>query len=72
MSSAITGIRRGSGALREGDAMKDHDDSSKGVRGKFYAPDAVFRWPVCLDEPVGRYLAAKADAKGVDLSPPGQ
>ncbi|MQM29628.1 MAG: hypothetical protein CRU78_03390 [Candidatus Accumulibacter phosphatis] len=48
--------------------MKDHYDFSKGVRGKFYASDAVVRLPVYLDEQVERYLAAKADAKGVDLS----
>jgi hypothetical protein len=28
----------------------------------------VFRLPVYLDEKVERYLAAKADAKGVELS----
>ena len=48
--------------------MKDHYDFSKGVRGKFYQPDAVFHLPVYLDEKVQRYLAAKADAKGVELS----
>lgn len=48
--------------------MKDHYDFSKGVRGKFYKPDALFRLPVYLDEQVESYLAAKADAKGVELS----
>ncbi len=48
--------------------MKDRYDFSKGVRGKFYQPDAVFRLPVYLDEKVQDYLAAKADAKGVDLA----
>ena len=48
--------------------MKDRYDFSKGVRGKFYRPDAVFRLPVYLDEKVGSYLTAKADAKGIDLS----
>jgi hypothetical protein len=48
--------------------MKDHYDFSKGVRGKFYSKDAVFKLPVYLDEGVQDYLAAKADAKGVDLS----
>ena len=48
--------------------MKDHYDFSKGVRGKFYRPSAVFRLPVYLDEKVESYLAAKADAKGVELS----
>ena len=48
--------------------MKDHYDFSKGMRGKFYRPDAVFRLPVYLNEDVERYLAARAIAKGVDLS----
>ena len=48
--------------------MKDRYDFSKGVRGKFYRPDAVFRRPVYLDEKVESYLTAKADAKGIDLS----
>lgn len=48
--------------------MKEHYDFSKGVRGKFYRPDAVFKLPVYLDEQVQGYLAAKADAKGIDLS----
>jgi hypothetical protein len=48
--------------------MKDHYDFSKGVRGKFYRPDAVFRLPVYLNEDVERYLAACASAKGVDIS----
>ena len=47
--------------------MKDHYDFSKGQRGKFYRPEAVFRLPVYLDEKVQSYLTAKADAKGVDL-----
>ena len=48
--------------------MKDHYDFSKGTRGKFHKPDAVFRLPVYLDEKVQDYLAAKADAKGVELA----
>ena len=48
--------------------MKDHYDFSKGQRGKFYRPEAVFRLPVYLDEKVQSYLTAKADAKGVDLA----
>ena len=48
--------------------MKDHDDFSKGVRGKFYRPDAVFRLPVYLNEDVERYLTERASAKGIDLS----
>ncbi|MCL2658350.1 MAG: hypothetical protein FWD62_13250 [Betaproteobacteria bacterium] len=48
--------------------MKDHYDFSKGERGKFYRPDAIFRLPVYLDENVQSYLTAKANAKGIDLS----
>jgi hypothetical protein len=52
----------------KGEAMKDYYDFSKGVRGKFYSPDAVFKLPIYLDESVQSYLTAKADAKGIDLS----
>ncbi len=48
--------------------MKEQYDFSKGVRGKFYNPNAVFQLPVYLDEQIQGYLAAKAQAKGVDLS----
>jgi hypothetical protein len=48
--------------------MKDHYDFSKGQRGKFYKPNAVYRLPVYLDVAVQNYLAARADAKGIDLS----
>lgn len=52
----------------EGERMKENYDFSKGVRGKFYNPNAVFQLPVYLDEQVQGYLAAKAQAKGVELS----
>jgi hypothetical protein len=48
--------------------MKDHYDFSKGVRGKFYQPNAVVHLPIYLDQKVQTYLAAKADSKGIDLS----
>lgn len=48
--------------------MKDHYDFSKGERGKFYRADAVFRLPVYLDEKVQSYLAARAEARGIELS----
>lgn len=48
--------------------MKEQYDFSKGVRGKFYNPNAVFHLPVYLDEQVQGYLEAKALAKGIDLS----
>ncbi len=48
--------------------MKDHYDFSKGVRGKFYEPDAKFHLPVYLDQEVDSQLAAQAKVKGVELS----
>ncbi|WP_313952994.1 hypothetical protein [Accumulibacter sp.] len=48
--------------------MKDHYDFSTGTRGKFYAAEVVVGLPVYLDAQVERYLVAKADAKGVELS----
>lgn len=48
--------------------MKPEYDFSKGQRGKFYKPGAAFKLPVYLEEAVQSYLAAKAQAKGVDLS----
>lgn len=48
--------------------MRKQYDFSKGVRGKFYSPDAVFRLPVYLDEDVQSWLTAKAQSKGVELS----
>lgn len=47
--------------------MRDQYDFSKGERGKFYRPDAVFRLSVYLDEAVEIYLAKKAEAKGIEL-----
>ena len=48
--------------------MKKQYDFSKGVRGKFYSPDAVFRLPVYLNEDVQSWLTAKAQSKGIELS----
>ena len=48
--------------------MKKRYDFSKGERGKFYRPNAVFKLPVYLDEDVQNYLAATAERKGVELS----
>ena len=50
------------------DDMPTEIDFSKGVRGKFYRPDARLHLPVYLDDQVQNRLAALADAKGVDLS----
>ena len=50
------------------DDMPAEIDFSKGVRGKFYHASAKLNLPVYLDEAVQDYLAAKADAKGIELS----
>jgi predicted HicB family RNase H-like nuclease len=48
--------------------MKDHYDFTNGMRGKFYQPNATTHLPIYLDPQVQAYLAAKANAKGIDLS----
>ncbi len=48
--------------------MKEQYDFSKGVRGKFYSPDALFRLPIYLEEDVQSWLSAKAQSKGIELS----
>lgn len=48
--------------------MKAHYDFSKGKRGQFHDPEAVFMLPVYLDPEVQNYLAAKALSKGVELA----
>ncbi len=50
------------------DDMPAEIDFSKGVRGKFFHPDAKFNLPVYLDDQVQIRLTALANAKGVDLS----
>lgn len=50
------------------DDMPTEIDFSKGVRGKFYHPDAKFNLPVYLDDQVQSRLTALANAKGVELS----
>lgn len=47
--------------------MKERYDFSKGVRGKFFKPEAAFKLPVYLDAEVEGYLAKRAQAKGVEL-----
>lgn len=48
--------------------MKKNYNFSKGVRGKFFNTDAVFKEPVYLDDEVQTWLAACADLKGIDIS----
>jgi hypothetical protein len=50
------------------DDMPAEVDFSKGVRGKFYNPNARFHLPVYLDEAVLAVLTAAAQRKGVEVS----
>lgn len=47
--------------------MKPEYDFSKAERGKFFRPGAVLRLPIYLEPGVQEYLAAKAQAKNIDL-----
>ena len=48
--------------------MKAKYAFSKGTRGRFYNPDAVFKEPVYLDEEIQNYLTACANSEGIELS----
>lgn len=47
--------------------MKPEYDFKNAERGKFFQPGAVLRLPIYLEPEVQDYLAAKAQAKKVDL-----
>ena len=47
--------------------MKPEYDFKNANRGKFFRPGAVLRLPIYLDPEVQDYLAAKAQAKNIDL-----
>ena len=47
--------------------MKAKYDFSKGERGKFYHPEAIFHFPVYLDPDVDEYLSKLAEEKDVDV-----
>jgi hypothetical protein len=47
--------------------MKAEYDFSKGERGKFYAPDAEFSFPVYLEPDVDDFMSQLADEQEVDL-----
>ena len=42
-------------------------DFSQGVRGKFFTPGATLNRPVYLDAQVQAWLAARAQARGIEL-----
>ncbi|HBY60542.1 MAG TPA: hypothetical protein DEH78_12025 [Solibacterales bacterium] len=47
--------------------MKPEYDFKDAERGKFFRPGAVLRLPIYLEPEVQDYLAAKAQAKNIDL-----
>ena len=47
--------------------MKPEYDFKNAERGKFFRPGAVLRLPIYLEPEVQDYLAAKAQAKNIDL-----
>jgi hypothetical protein len=47
--------------------VKAEYDFSKGERGKFYHPDAVFSFPVYLEPDVSDFMSQLADEKDVDI-----
>jgi len=50
------------------DKMRKEYDFSKGVRGKFYRPNARFNVPVYLDREVQRFVERIAESKRTDVS----
>jgi hypothetical protein len=47
--------------------MKAEYDFSKGTRGKFYHPEAVFTFPVYLEPDVDAFMSKLAEEKDVDV-----
>ncbi len=47
--------------------MKAKCDFSKGERGKFYHPEAVFSFPVYLESDVNDFMSQLADEQDVDI-----
>jgi hypothetical protein len=47
--------------------MKAEYDFSKGERGRFYKPDAVFSFPVYLEPDVDDFLSTLADEKDISV-----
>lgn len=47
--------------------MRSQYDFSKGERGKFHHPDAVFSFPVYLEPDVNDFMSRLAEERGVDI-----
>jgi hypothetical protein len=50
------------------DDLPNEVDFGKGIRGKFYRPNAKLNLPIYLDERVQQFLATLAAKKGVQIS----
>ena len=48
--------------------MKKQYDFSKGKRGKFYHPDAVFNLPIYLETEVAQFIQGIAENKNTDMN----
>jgi hypothetical protein len=47
--------------------MKEQYDFSKGERGKFYHPNAVFSFPVYLEPDVNDFMSKLAEEQDIDI-----
>ena len=47
--------------------MRSEYDFSKGVRGKFYHPNAEFRFPVYLEPDVSDFMNKLAEEQDIDI-----
>lgn len=47
--------------------MKAEYDFSKGTRGRFYHPNAVFSSPVYLEPDVDDFMSKLAEEQGIDI-----
>jgi len=47
--------------------MKAEYDFSKGTRGKFYHPNAVFSFPVYLEPDVNDFMSKLAEEQDIDI-----
>jgi len=47
--------------------MKEQYDFSKGKRGKFYHPNAVFSFPVYLEPDVNDFMSKLAEEQDIDI-----
>jgi len=48
--------------------MKEQYDFSKGVRGKFYHPDAEFNTPIYLEPEIADFIRNLALSKNTDMT----